>query len=105
MKRLREAPTSSGQPNARNSESRASAVMLCSGVLPKPMPGSSTIRLARDPGLVGDLERAREEGGDVLHDVDGRIDCLAIVHRDQRHRVVGDHARHVARRAAGPRRR
>src|SRR2546430_2937362 len=32
MKRLREAPTKSGSPNDCNSPSRASAVMLCSGV-------------------------------------------------------------------------
>ncbi len=43
MKRLREAPTSSGRPNDLSSPSRAIAVMLCSGVLPKPIPGSSTI--------------------------------------------------------------
>src|SRR6516164_4749978 len=43
MKRLREAPTSSGKPNDLNSASRARQMMLCSGVLPKPMPGSSTI--------------------------------------------------------------
>src|SRR5205814_3227413 len=43
MKRLREAPTRIGRPNVSNSRSRASAVMLCSAVLPKPMPGSSTI--------------------------------------------------------------
>src|SRR3569623_746958 len=42
MKRLREAPTSTGRPKAASWSSRASAIMLCSGVLPKPMPGSST---------------------------------------------------------------
>src|SRR5262249_53116048 len=42
MKRLREAPTSSGNPKDLSSPSRAIAVRLCSGVLPKPMPGSST---------------------------------------------------------------
>src|SRR5215208_6042267 len=43
MKHLRDAPTNSGRPNPLNSSSRASAVMLCSGVLPKPTPGSSTM--------------------------------------------------------------
>src|SRR5262245_31628400 len=51
MKRFREAPTSIGSPNARSSPSRASAVMLCSGVLPKPMPGSSTIFSRAMPAL------------------------------------------------------
>src|SRR6516165_9989642 len=41
MKRLREAPTMSGSPNDLSSPSRAIAVRLCSGVLPKPM--SSTM--------------------------------------------------------------
>src|SRR5439155_13486333 len=43
MNRLREAPTRSGRPKDCSSSRRASAVMLCSAVLPKPMPGSSTI--------------------------------------------------------------
>src|SRR5580700_5121184 len=44
MKRLREAPTRSGRPKPRQASSRAMQVRLCSGVLPKPMPGSSTMR-------------------------------------------------------------
>src|SRR5580704_9639901 len=44
MKRLREAPTKSGRPKPRQASSRAMQVRLCSGVLPKPMPGSSTMR-------------------------------------------------------------
>src|SRR5689334_7706629 len=51
MKRLREAPTRIGKPNARSSPRRASAIMLCSGVLPKPMPGSSTIFSRAMPAL------------------------------------------------------
>src|SRR3569623_2500502 len=43
MKRLREAQTRSGRPKRLNAASRARQRMLCSGVLPKPMPGSSTI--------------------------------------------------------------
>ena len=49
MKRLRDAPTSSGKPNFLNRSSRAIAVMLCSGVLPKPMPGSSMMASRRMP--------------------------------------------------------
>ena len=45
MNRLREAPTSSGNPKLLNTASRAITIMLCSGVLPKPTPGSSTIAL------------------------------------------------------------
>src|SRR6516225_6280647 len=43
MKRLRDAPTRSGSPNDLSSGRRAMAVRLCSGVLPKPIPGSSTM--------------------------------------------------------------
>ena len=39
------------QAELSNSRSRASAVMLCSGVLPKPMPGSSTILSRAMPAL------------------------------------------------------
>src|SRR5262249_20817424 len=44
MRRLREAPTRSGRPNVFRRSSRAIAIMLCSAVLPKPMPGSSTMK-------------------------------------------------------------
>ena len=70
-------------------------VMLCSGVLPKPMPGSSTILLARDAGARRDLERAGEERHHVGHDVDAGIGVVAVVHHDDRHAVLGGHARHV----------
>src|SRR5579859_473952 len=43
MKTFREAPTRSGRPNTSSSESCASTTRLCSCVLPKPMPGSSTM--------------------------------------------------------------
>ena len=43
MKRLREAPIRSGKLNPRQASSRAMQARLCSGVLPKPIPGSSTI--------------------------------------------------------------
>src|SRR6476469_3962543 len=43
MKRLREAPTSSGKPKDLNPANRARQMILCSGVLPKPIPGASTI--------------------------------------------------------------
>src|SRR5262249_31348860 len=51
MKLLRDAPTSSGRPKLLRSSSRASAVMLCSAVLPKPMPGSSTMLPRGMPAL------------------------------------------------------
>src|SRR5580693_507278 len=44
MKRLREAPTRSGRLKPRQASSRAMQARLCSGVLPKPMPGSSAMR-------------------------------------------------------------
>src|SRR5262249_26932766 len=47
MKRLREAPTRSGKPKVLRRSSCAIAVMLCSAVLPKPMPGSSTMSSRR----------------------------------------------------------
>src|SRR5580704_3287049 len=49
MKRLREAPTRRGRPKPRQASSRAMQVRLCSGVLPKPMPGSSTMRSRKMP--------------------------------------------------------
>src|SRR6267378_3079746 len=61
IKRLRDAPTSSGRPNTRSSSSRASAVMLCSGVLPKPMPGSSTMLPGKIPAFAAvSSERAKK---------------------------------------------
>ena len=70
MKRLREAPTRSGSPKALSRPSRAIASMLCSGVLPKPMPGSSTMRSRAMPARAAIAERSREECLDVGHDVD-----------------------------------
>src|SRR6187399_2263788 len=43
MNRFRDAPTSRGKPKHFSSARRAMQVMLCSGVLPKPIPGSRTI--------------------------------------------------------------
>src|SRR5262245_16061468 len=51
IKRLREAPIRIGRPKTLSSLRRASAVMLCSGVLPKPMPGSSTMLSLPMPAL------------------------------------------------------
>src|SRR5258708_7587974 len=60
MNFLREAPTRSGRPKLRNWSSRASTIMLCSGVLPKPMPGSSTIWVSGMPALAAiSSERAK----------------------------------------------
>src|SRR5579862_269368 len=51
MKRLRDAPTKIGRSKPRHVSSRAMQARLCSGVLPKPMPGSSTIRSWGMPAL------------------------------------------------------
>ena len=48
-----------------------------------------------DAGPVGDVQRARKEAGDVGHDVDRRIDGLAIVHGDDEGAVIGGDTRHV----------
>ena len=95
MNRLRDAPTRSGSPNDCSSPSRASAVMLCSGVLPKPMPGSSTILSREIPALAAIVQRSREEIGDVLHDVDRGIGAVAVVHDDDRRLARGDQAGHA----------
>ena len=51
--------------------------------------------LARDAGARRDVERAREERLHVGHDVERRIDGLAVVHHDHRHAVLGGDACHV----------
>src|SRR3954447_6169732 len=72
MKRLREAPTRRGRPNALSSPSRASAVMLCSGVLPKPMPGSSTIFSAEIPAFAArSSERAKNAAMSFMMSIAG----------------------------------
>src|SRR5262245_27048263 len=72
MKRFREAPTSIGSPNERNSPSRASVVMLCSGVLPKPTPGSSTIFSRAMPALSAmSSERAKKPAMSAMISTDG----------------------------------
>ena len=53
------------------------------------------MRLARDAGTRGEIERAGEEGRHVGHDVDRRIGGVAVVHDDDRHAVARHHARHV----------
>ena len=61
MKRLREAPTRSGSPNERSSSAAPAPIMLCSGVLPKPMPGSSTMLSGEMPALAAiSSERAKK---------------------------------------------
>src|SRR5712691_1612382 len=49
MKDLRETPRRMGNPNPTISSSRARIARFCSNVLPKPMPGSSTMRSLRMP--------------------------------------------------------
>lgn len=52
--------------------------------------------LAPDAGACGNLQRARaEEVGDVLHDVDLRIDLAAVMHRDHRYIIIDRDPRHV----------
>src|SRR5580692_1406725 len=51
--------------------------------------------VALDAGLPGDFQRAREEIGHVLDDVDVRIGGVAVVHDDDRRAVAGDDPRHV----------
>src|SRR6478735_10567426 len=48
MNRFRDAPTSMGKPKRLNSASRAMQVMLCSGVLPKPIPGLTAMSKERE---------------------------------------------------------
>ncbi len=95
MKRLRDAPTSSGRPKLRKVSSRAMQAMLCSGVLPKPMPGSSTIRSRAMPAVQAISSEREKNSVYVGDDVDGRIGGLAIVHDDDGRAVLGDDARHV----------
>ena len=57
------------------------------------------------PALRRDLERAGEEGGDVLHDVDAGIGAVAVVHDDDGRNGAPPPARPCRGRAAGPRRR
>ena len=95
MKRLRDSPISSGRPNARSSESRAIVVMLCSGVLPKPMPGSSTICSRAMPARAAiSSERAKKSSTSAMMSSAGST-AIAIVHHDHRHAVLGGDARHV----------
>ena len=49
----------------------------------------------RDAGLVGDVERMVEERVDVGDDADGGIGLVAVVHDDDRHAMLADHAGHV----------
>ena len=95
MKRLREAPTSSGRPND------------CEFVEPRQRHHALLRRLAeadagiehdiarRNTGLRRDLERAGEEGRDILHDVDAGIGAVAVVHDDHGHIARRDQAGHV----------
>src|SRR4051812_16382633 len=76
MKRLRDAPTSSGSPKDLSSESRAMAVRLCSGVLPKPMPGSSTMLLRTMPARAAiSSEREKKAAISAIMSIDGSAAC------------------------------
>ena len=52
--------------------------------------------MPRDAGLVGDVERAGKEGGDIGHDVDGGIGGVAVMHHHDRHVALGDQPCHAA---------
>src|SRR5215475_14807006 len=51
--------------------------------------------VARNAGARRDGERAFEEGGDVGHDVDERVDDIAVVHDNDRRPVARDDAGHL----------
>src|SRR6516164_282823 len=72
MKRLREAPTRRGCPNDLRSPMRAMAVRLCSAVLPKPMPGSSTMLCRAIPACVA-ISSEREKNAEIsaMMSIDG----------------------------------
>ena len=55
---LRDQPTSSGRPSDSSSYWRAASCRLCSGVLPKPTPGSSAMRSAPMPAAVAAERRS-----------------------------------------------
>ena len=77
MKRLRDAPTSSGSPKDLSSASRAMAVDALLRRLAEADAGVEHDALARNAGARGDVERAGEERRDVGHDVDRRIGGVA----------------------------
>src|SRR3954452_20896803 len=55
---LRDVPITSGRPSAASSSRRRSSSRLCSSVLPKPMPGSSSTRSSATPWPVAYSRRA-----------------------------------------------
>ncbi len=58
-------------------------------------PGIEHDRVARDAGLFRDAERIIEERVDVGYDADGGLGLVAVVHDDDRHAMLADHAGHV----------
>src|SRR6185295_5668272 len=76
MQRLRDAPTRSGSPKDLSSESRAMAVTLCSGVLPKPMPGSSTMLSRAMPARAAiSSEREKKAAMSAIMSIAGSAAC------------------------------
>src|SRR5579884_485530 len=72
MKRLREAPTRSGASKLFQVRSCAKQARLCSAVLPKPMPGSSTMRSCAMPALQAiSSEREKNSETSVIMSIDG----------------------------------
>ena len=66
---LRDQPTRSGTPSASNASWRASSSRFWSGVLPKPMPGSTTMRSRSMPAACGRVDPLAQERGDLGGDV------------------------------------
>ena len=96
MKRLRDKSDQERQAEALAARRAArSSSMLCSGVLPKPMPGSSTICSRAMPARAAmSSERSKNAITSAMMSIDG-IGLVAVVHDDHRYAMLGDHARHV----------
>ncbi len=102
MKRLRDAPSTTGRPSAATRSRWRSSRRLCSSVLPKPMPGSSSTCSSRTPAATAAARRSLEEGdhladdvvvaGVVLH----RAGLAQHVHETHRAAALGDEARAMA---------
>ena len=70
------------------------AVRLCSGVLPKPIPGSRTIRSPAMPARAA-ISSDRAKKARCRPGCRSRIGALAIMHDNDRNSMVGDHVRHI----------
>ena len=83
------------QAEDASSSSRASAVMLCSGVLPKPMPGSSTMFSREMPALSAiSSERAKKAAISFMMSMPAST-LVAVVHDDDGRMARRHQPRHV----------